>query len=408
MMPELAEAGRSQTGKSGLRGAMLSLVSRILGCLGRFWVRNGAVLGALTLWAFIVAILAFGWLRPIHTWDMVAYLASAWDGRYGSPAELHTRVWNAIRQGVDPAHFSTLAMGDAYRERQFTDPAAFRSMLGMYEVKWLYVQILGLIEPIFGAVRAGFVINIGAAIGFATVLTWWLRAIGNLYLAPLVVGLLMVAGFPELALAETPDLLTLVLVLSGFLLLEREKRLTGSTFLLLAVLVRPDSAAVCGVLMAMAWLWRDSRSLLLAAVFALSVGAYVFVSKQGHHPGWWPHLWFSTYQMQDTMEGFAPAFSIKVYAVAFVWNLVRSASENSWLGLYMLALGGWAVAHTAGLRLNSRDVVLVAATFIALAAKYVLFPLHDGRTYLPLLLPGILILVNGLWRQGVPRGAHQN
>lgn len=402
MGPEVVE------GRAGLRGSLLTLAGFILAVAGRFWTRNSVVLGALTLWLFIGAVLAIGWLRPVHTWDMIAYLASAWDGRYATPAELHAQVWDAIRQGVDPAHFSALSAGDAYRERQFTDPAALHSMLGMYEVKWLYVQLVALIEPLWGPLRAGFVINVGAAVGFTVVMTWWLRAVGKLFLAPLVVGLLMIAGFPNLAIAETPDLLTLALVLAGFLVLERGKLALGSVFLLLAVLVRPDSAAVCGVLMAVAWLWRDPRSARLVILFVLSVGAYVFVSRQGNHPGWWPHLWFSTYQMQDTMEGFSPAFSIKVYIIAFAWNLVRSVFENTWLGLYILALGGWACAHAAGFRLNNRHVVLVAAAFIAIAAKYVLFPLHDGRTYVPLLLPGILILVNGLWPTGVSGRTRQN
>jgi hypothetical protein len=375
------------------RALLQAILAAILNGLGRFYVRRGALIGALSLLGLVAAVMAIGWLRPVHAWDMIAYLGAVWRDRFPDAAELHSHVYEAVRQAVTPPEFVTLAEGDTYRLRQSADPLAFESMIGMYAVKWLYVKLLGLIVPAMGAAKAGYAINIGSAAVFTGALLWWLRAVGMLNLGPAVVALLLVSGFPALAMAETPDLMTSALMLAAFLLIDRGKGLAGIAALVLGVLTRPDEAAAAGVLMAFFWLMRDRLTPLLAAGFVASVGAYVIATHGAGHPGWWPHLWFSTYQIQDTMEFFHPPFSLTVYVTAFAWNLIRAAFENSWLGLYLAGLILWAVLHAGGLRFSDRRTALIGAAMMAIAAKFVLFPLHDGRTVFPLLFPALILLL---------------
>ena len=49
--------------------------------------------------------------------------------------------------------------------------------------------------------------------------------------------------------------------------------------------------------------------------------------------------------------------------------------------------------HAGGLRFADRRVALIGAAMTAIVAKFVLFPLHDGRTVFPLLLPALLLLL---------------
>lgn len=375
------------------RAVLHGLIGSVLSGLGRFYVRFSNPLGALSILGLIAAIMALAWLRPVHAWDQIAYLGAAWRDLFPDPEVLHGRVYEAVRLGVTPEEFVALSEGDAYRLRQSTDPQAFHSMLGMYAVKWLYVKAIALVAPLTGALGAAFAVNSGAAALFAFVLLWWLRAVEMLNLAPAVVALLLIAGFPAMAMAETPDLLASAFILAALLLLDRGYAVAGVAALVLGVLTRPDQAATAGVLMAFFWLTRDRLAPALAAGFAASVAAYLFASHGSGHPGWWPHLWFSTYRMQDTMEFFEPAFSLAVYAQAFAWNLVRAGFENAWLGLYLAMLILWAALHAGGLRFTDRRIALIGAAVTAIAAKFVLFPLHDGRTAFPLLFPALLLML---------------
>jgi hypothetical protein len=388
-----AEESLRRRGGFDPRALVQAILAAVLNGLGRFYVRHGAPIGVLSLLGLVAAVMTIGWLRPVHAWDMIAYLGAVWRDRFPDAAELHSHVYEAVRQAVTPPEFVTLAEGDTYRLRQSTDPLAFESMIGMYAVKWLYVKLLGLLVPFLGAAKAGYAINIGSAAVFTGVLLWWLRSVGMLNLGPAVVALLLVSGFPALAMAETPDLMTSALMLAAFLLIDRGKVLAGIVALVLGVLTRPDEAAAAGVLMAFFWLMRDRLTPMLAAGFAASVAAYVLATHGAGHPGWWPHLWFSTYQIQDTMEFFHPPFSLRVYATAFAWNLVRAAFEDGWLGLYLAGLILWAVLHAGGLRFSDRRTALIGAALTAIAAKFVLFPLHDGRTVFPLLLPALVLLL---------------
>ena len=133
-----------------------------------------------------------------------------------------------------------------------------------------------------------------------------------------------------------------------------------------------------------------------AIAFVAAAVAYFVINAAGTHPGWWPHYWFSTYKIQNDMTGFAPAFDIKIYVIGLGWNLVRSVLEDTWLGMYAITLGAWALMQAGGLKLNRRRTVLVGALLLGAAAKFLVFPLHDSRVHLPMLLPAILLLVVGL------------
>lgn len=384
---------RDETAGAGPRARLAGLIGAALRGLGRVHRRHGAALGVVLLVGLFAGLVGLAALRPVPAWDMIAYLGAAWRDAFADPAALHEAVYAAVRADVADGAFRALAEGDSYRLRQSGDPAAFSSMLGMYAVKWLYVRLFGLLVPVFGPVMAGLAINAASAAVFLAVLLWWLRAVGLLNLAPAVAALLLLAGLPAMVMAPTPDLLTASLVVAGFLFLDRGHAALANAALLLAVLTRPDQAASVGVLMAFLWLLGDRQAPSLALGFAGAVAAYVFATHGSQHPGWWPHLWFSTYRIQDSMDGFAPAFSPVVYAVAFAWNLVRALVEDSWLALMLGTLTAWALLEAGGLRFSSRRTALAGAALTAIAAKFVLFPLHDGRTAFPLIVPAMLLVL---------------
>ncbi len=377
------------------RAPFRAVLDALLAAAAVLQAHFGRAIGALSIIAFFALILAIDWLRPAENWDTFAYLgvvARDWMG-ISDPAAIHAFAFDLVRGASEPETFAELTQSDAYRQTMANDPDAFVSMLGMYDVKWLYVALLAALVPWLGH-DAGFAINCGASLLMAMSIIGWMQARGILRFGLVVPALLIIAGVPGFAMVDIPDFLTLSLVTSAVLSFDRDRMAVGTGALVLAVLTRPDVMVAAGVLMAAAWFFRDTRlAWRLAFAFALSVGAYLVVKAGSTHPGWWPHVWFSTYKMQNDLTGFDPDFSITVYATAFAWNIVRAVIEKSWLGLLILALGGWAMMHAAGIRLSNRRLVLVSALLLALVVKFPLFPLHDSRVHLLFLLPALLLLV---------------
>ena len=367
----------------------------LLGLAAFVQARFGGLVGAVSIIGFFAVMLAIDWLRPAANWDNLAYLgvvARDWMGM-SDPAAIHAFAFDTVRGAVSPENYAALTANDAYRERMASDPQAFVSMLGMYDVKWLYVALLAALLPWLGN-DAGLAINCGAGLLMAMSVIGWMQARGILRFGLAVPALLMVAGLPGFAMVDLPDFLALALMTSAVLAFDRDRTGIGMAALVLSVLTRPDALVAAGVLMAAGWFFRDIRlATRLAVAFVLCVAAYALIKAGSTHPGWWPHVWFSTYRIQDDMTGFDPDFSLAIYVTAFGWNLVRAALENSWLGLHAVALGGWAMMHAAGWRLGRRRLVMVSALLTAIAVKFVLFPLHDGRVHLIFLLPALLLLM---------------
>jgi hypothetical protein len=365
--------------------------------LALVWLRHAPWAGPAFLLSVFAAIAVFSLLRPVANWDMVPYLSIALS-KTGAPFdEVHRLAYAILKGALEPGAYAAITEGDAYRLRQYGDPAALQSMLGMYDVKWLYVRLLAAIGPETGWLAAFKAINL-TALGLLFLSLWaWMSRHRLQAFAPLIAGAALMLGLADTYRVATPDFLALALMTSGVLLLDRGRLVGAVAALTLAVLARPDGAvALCLIGAAFIIFTTDKRGpglLLIAA----GIAAYAFASAMSSSPGWWPHLWFSTYQMQDTMVGFAPDFSLRVYAIAFAYNAGRALTENVWAGAWLVSVFMfiWLVADSrASERMRDPRMLMMAALAAGIAAKFVLFPLHDTRTYLPMLFP-LLVLTGG-------------
>ena len=381
-----------EAGQSTLLSSFLTIVARGLILT---WLRVAPWAGPLLLFAVFGAVALFSWLKPGHNWDVVAYLAAAMKNQFATFDDVHRQVFSTLKVGLPDADYQALISGDEYRMRQFADPSALQSMIGMYDIKWLYVKLLSVLGPQLGWLNAVLTINlVSIALLFFSV--WaWLSRFKILALAPLVVGLFLALGLADAYRVSTPDFLAIALMTSGVLMLDRGRVVASLAPFTLAVLARPDGAAAVCMIALLLITMRDPRWRHGALMFGLAVGAYMFAKASSTSPGWWPHLWFSTYQMRDTMEGFAPAFSMEIYLKAFAYNFGRAMTENNWLGFYVAAIVAsvWIVSESkTDERIRNPRMVIVSALILSVAAKFVLFPLHDTRTYLPILFPMMLLI----------------
>jgi hypothetical protein len=269
----------------------------------------------------------------------------------------------------------------------------------MYEVKWLYVALLAAAIPVFGMAGAGFAINAASAALLAVSLWAWMSRHRLQVFAPLLIALFIGLGMPDMLRGTGPDLMTTALLVSGLMLLDRGRAAGAMVAMGLAVLARPDTAIFLGGLSVLLALLRPQDIAKAALVFGVTAVAYGMATSAANHIGWWPHFWFSTYHIQDTLTGFAPDFSIKVYLTSIGYNAGRSLVEATWPAFWLagFALAAWAFARRDAAEAAVPDLrlVVLAAAIIATFGKFLLFPLPESRLYAPHLFPALLL--GGAW-----------
>lgn len=357
------------------------------------YARLAVPLGIAIFSAYVLLTALTAVVRPDANWDMLPYLAVAEESEHPDAAALHDYVYGTIREGVSEADYRALVDdGGGFRSHMADNAEDFHSLLGMYRVKFLYAELLSGLSTFMPPVAAMRAVSVFSALAFGAVVLVWLRAYGALALAPVMAGFLMVMEFSDLARAATPDLLCGALMLGALLAYVTRREAAAGLLIFLAFMVRPDNIVFIAVFAFMLIVFGQ-RSWGVLAGAAASLAGYFVISAWAGHPGWWPHLYFSSVEQQLNMNGFDPAFSIAAYGKAFANAVVRALTFNSWLGIVLLSLAGWFVAARAGFRLESRAGVLFAALLFGLAAKFVVFPIHDTRVYFPSLAPLVLLLV---------------
>lgn len=382
-------------------GVFDRLGTAALGFAGDVYAKNAAAIGAAFLSLYILVTAATVLVLPDVNWDMLPYLAVAEEGTYPDPQALHDFVYGTVKAAVSEGDWRALTDdGGGYRSHMAANAADFHSQLVMYRVKFVYAELLSATSKVVSPVAAMQAIQVFSVLLFGAVTLLWLARQRLMALAPLAAGIMMALEFTAAARANSPDLLCAAVMLGALLAYVERREVLTAVLLTLAVAIRPDNVVFAGVLLVLVAAFRV-RSLGVAAGFVASAVVYFAVSRWAGHPGWWPHLYFSSVEQQLNMDGFDPAFSVAAYAKAFVNAVVRAIGFNTWVGVVVLALGGWFIAARAGYHLDRRTGVLFAALVLAVLAKFAVFPIHDTRIYLPNLFPPFLLIavpLAALWR----------
>ncbi|RWM11004.1 hypothetical protein [Mesorhizobium sp.] len=356
------------------------------------YARWAAPIGAAAFSLYILLTAFTAWFMPDANWDMLPYLAIAEEGAYPDPQALHDYAYSTVKAGVSAGDYKTLTDdGGGFRSHMTENAADFHSLLGMYRIKFLYAEILSSLSHVVSPVEAMRLVQVFSVLLFGAITLTWLRAEGALALAPVVGAVLIMSDFGDAARASTPDLLCSALFLGGLFAYVRGQEAATAILLFLAFVARPDNIVFLAIFAVLLVAFRQKAWGALAG-FAASVVAYFAISHWAQHPGWWPHLWFSSIEQHYNMDGFEPPFSVAAYLKAFAASVVRAINVNSWVGVSVLALAGWYGLGRAGFRLERRAGILLAALVLGVLAKFTVFPIHDTRIYFPNLVPPFLLL----------------
>ena len=356
------------------------------------YARLAAPIGAAAFALYMLFTAFTAWVMPDANWDMLPYLAIAEEGTYPDAQALHDYAYNTVKSGVSAGDYKALTDdGGGFRSHMTENAADFHSLLGMYRIKFLYAEVLSTMGAVMSPVEAMRLVSVFSVLLFGAIALLWLRSQGALALAPVVGAVLIMADFGDAARASTPDLLTSALLLGGLYAHVRGREVATAILLFLAFMVRPDNIVFLAIFAILLVVFRQKAWGTLVG-FAASFIAYFAISHWAHHPGWWPHLWFSSIEQHYNMDGFEPPFSVAAYLRAFAASLLRALNMNSWVGVSVLALAGWYTVGRAGFRLDRRAAILFAALVLGALAKFTVFPIHDTRIYFPHLIPPFLLL----------------
>jgi hypothetical protein len=359
------------------------------------YARFAGAIGSFLICAYVLITAASVLIEPEANWDMLPYIAIAAEGTHPGAAALHGYAYGAVKQGVTTPSFEALTKGDVFRQHMSDMPDDFVSLLGMYRVKILYVKALGALLPFMAPVSAIHAISVFSTLAFGLFALLWLRSLQALALAPFAAAVMMMAGFGDAARVGTPDMLCAALFTGAMYAYVRKHEFSSAILFYLAFLARPDNVVFVCLFAVLIFIFKIRAPGVLLA-FASSLISYFLISHWAGHPGWWPHLYFSTISQQFNMSGFQPSFSAALYFKAFAKAVYHSLEYNSWVGVVVLASGLWLMTHIAGFTLQMREGVAFAALGLSIAAKFVVFPIHDTRVYFAALIPLLLLVLPSL------------
>jgi hypothetical protein len=359
--------------------------------------RNVTIGAGLIFVLFIAFLAAVPFLHPEYNWDMAPYLAVAMEHTIADPAELHRTVWGMMQAGATEDQFRALTTANSYNIAQYASPEMFHSQLVFYRVKIAYTTLLREFGPLIGYVQTTQWINTLSVLAIGVVLTLWLRRAQMMQAALMLIPLMLLGSFLTMAQLAMPDLMGTAIMVVGVYCLRSGRDWWAVPLLFIGFLTRTDMIIYLFALVLASAAFGGRMAPVLTA-FALAVLAYVPVSQAGDHPGWWTHYYFTNVEIQNDMRGFHPDFSVVDYMKGLVRGVTSSFRFHNWLTLFAMMMLGWVVLLRAGrIPRSGITIVLITASILGIAGKFVVFPLAESRVYFPyLLILGISLLE--LWR----------
>jgi hypothetical protein len=309
---------------------------------------------------------------------------------------MHAATWAIISEGASEAQLYQIQYGNPYNKHQWENPADFQSQLSMYRVKVAYIWLARLMEPVTGLANALILLSVIPSLLVGALALHWMARENALQGAFILAPMLMLADQAAMTTAAVPDMLLSLVSLTGIYAFLRGRDMLACILLFASVFVRPDNIILpfAMLLTAVVFGWRI---LPLLVTFVAALVACVVIARYGHHPGWWPHFYFSCVSIQMSMTDFHPDFSLAAMVKGYVRGVVVALIYNDWPPLLAIFLAGWALLHRFGKAMTPRQTGLLFALAIGALGKFAMFPLPDDRFY-HVHIVGLAILLLAIWK----------
>lgn len=328
-------------------------------------------------------------VKPLYNWDMIPYIGVALSYQEEDVTTLHSQTYASLTEALSARKVAELTTRDAYRQRVFSDAAAFEGILPFYSVKPVYPFVVNLLvltgqHP----VDASVIISRTFTCVLLMLFYFWIRRGHGGLIAGVVTLLIAMTPFlQDLAGYLTPDAMSAATVFAGLYLLMVKKQIPPALMLLaFSVLVRPDNLILVAVLSIFLLIRRERIEWVLIASF-LALNLYLLSSISSGNGGWQVLMHHSFGAPVFSVETFSPYFTLQDYltvykeamlgglgpgyfplilALVVVAAVVARATENGFLNHMMLALAGYCVLHWLAFPIE-KERQLVAVLLVAIA-----------------------------------------
>jgi hypothetical protein len=349
-------------------------------------------LGVIAMVTVVFMLATVTWLRPGYNWDMVAYIAAALEDEIDDPVELHAKTWKEIEKGATENDLKLLRYDQGYQQHQWENPGDFASMLSMYRVKAGYIATLRALAPVTGLYEAAILLSIVPSVAFGALCLYWLKRENALQGALVLVPALALADYIHMTTIASPDMMATLLSVTAIYFLTRNRDVIACLLLYASVLFRPDSLILLFALLitAVVFGWRKWP---FAVTFIAAFATSEIISRSSGYPGWWAHFYFSCVELQYTMVGFRPPFSLTAFLKGYLQGAVTSLTDYNWPQLLVSGILAWRLLALSGKTAAPRFNALMFALVIAVAGKFASFPLPEDRYYFKLIASMAILLV---------------
>lgn len=347
---------------------------------------------------FVLGLFGASFAKPIYNWDMSAYFATTL--REMDPTltndQLHQQSWSLVKEIAPAGDYADLTQSNGYRAHMIDNPDDFISMLPMYEVKIGYLAAAKFLTPFLGLAQSYYLISSLSLLLMGSVILYWMTRGGFLQAAPLAAAGLLILSYFKLGLNVTPDLPAAAFCVWGCERVTAKRPWTGVLLMLVGFTVRPDMLLFLFAFLLGALLFR--RYILPAIVgFGIALASYLFITSGTHHPGWWVHFYFACVEIQNSLIGFDPDFSLTAYISGVARGIAIGLRDHDWWAVLAICLAGWALLVRHGKGPDRIGTQMILTCLMAIGGKFILFPMPEDRFYIAYLVVLMMVLLSA-WK----------
>ena len=332
-----------------------------------------------------------GIAQPMHNWDMIGYVASAYraDGLDGEALRAHT--FDDIRAEANPREFRSLTT-DVYDSEVYRSARALGQQVPFYAVRVIYVELIRCVHQRFGYGYAAASVRVSAV--FAALAVLMLAALMRWQRLPILLlpGVAYLSGFVEVAQQSTPDSVACCAALAAlWLALKRNPLLLPLVVLL--PLIRTDYILLSALLMLEEWLAGRRAPAALALVAATL--AYFWTNQAHGHYGWLRTFNFANIGITAYPADMVVSTRLPDYLWPYLLALRNLFDQTAQGALFLCTLV--ALARLPGAGFGDRQMRLLALYPLAFVALHLLvFPHFESRFFVFAAAATALVLLHGL------------
>ena len=331
---------------------------------------------------FITAFLTLlvyclGALTPLHNWDMIGYVASAFhlDGYYD--LDLLRRTYEDVRSEVSEKTFLTLTTNNYYRETVYQDFHSLSQQIPFYLPRYIFIQLMRLLVDFnISYSQSSYLISAffsSASVSLAALICKKLRV--SLYFLPFVI---VFSGLINLARLSSPDgMACFFSLLVLYLLLSRDKFFIWIIAAFLP-LIRTDFILLSFLLVCYSFISRNTLLGLVSGVIAIYF--YGAVNSASGNYGWLTIINFTLIETNPYPAQMDISYYWLDYVKPFVLVIWNAANHVHGL-VYFISFTFWFFSKN---NLYPRDevvdnVLIISACYVLL--HIILFPAYMDRFF---------------------------